>query len=218
MRPYLVLAAVAALPAWCGEYAVLANGFRLRADRHEWVGAQVRLIHGVAVTELPASEIARFEPDDEAQPSVGQGQRYPSRERGTSVPSYLREAAERHGLPLELIHSVARAESGYRADAVSPKGAIGVMQLMPQTAAQLGANPFDPAENIEAGVRLLRNLLVKYDGSTHRALAAYNAGTGAVARHNGVPPYRETQTYVDRVIRDYLRQTAKKSANPTATE
>ncbi|MCX6638674.1 MAG: lytic transglycosylase domain-containing protein, partial [Acidobacteria bacterium] len=102
--------------------------------------------------------------------------------------------------------------------AISPKGAIGVMQLMPQTAAGLAANPFDPAENIEAGARLLRDLLVKYDGSAQLALAAYNAGSGAVDRHRGVPPYRETQLYVDRVIRDYLRRTAQKDVRTPSFE
>ncbi len=213
MRPILVLAAVMALPAWCGEYAVLCNGFRLPAARHEQVGAVVRLITGVAVTEIPAGQIARLEPDAQLPPPpAAPPAPAPNRDRQPAAPDakqLVRGSAERHGLPPEFVDSVARAESGYRTGAISSKGAIGVMQLMPQTAAALAVNPFDPAENIDGGVRLLRDLLIKYDGSTHRALAAYNAGAGAVARHGGVPPYRETQLYVDRVIRDFLRRTAQ---------
>jgi soluble lytic murein transglycosylase-like protein len=213
MRLNLVLAAALALPAWGGEFAVLTNGFRLRADRHEVAGSVIRLVLGGAVTELPAGQVSGFEPDDYAPPpppvtpaptpAAGESA------RPTDPRELVRQAADRHGLPPEFVQSVARAESGYRTAAVSPKGAIGVMQLMPKTAASLDANPFDPAENIEAGVRLLRDLLVKYDGSTHRALAAYNAGSGAVDKYQGVPPYRETQLYVDRVVGDFLRQKAR---------
>jgi soluble lytic murein transglycosylase-like protein len=89
--------------------------------------------------------------------------------------------------------------------AVSPKGAVGVMQLMPGTARALAADPRDPAQNIDAGARLLRELLIKYDGDVVKALSAYNAGVGAVERYRGMPPYSETQNYVDKVIRTYLR-------------
>ena len=222
MRPILVLATVMALPAWCGEYAVLSNGFRLPAERHEQVGTVVRLITGAAVTEIPADQIARFEPDGQIPPlPLPPLAPAPNRDRQPAAPDakqLVRGSAERHGLPPEFVDSVARAESGYRTGAISPKGAIGVMQLMPQTAAALAANPFDPAENIEAGVRLLRDLLIKYDGSTHRALAAYNAGSGAVDRYRGVPPYRETQLYVDRVLGDFLRRTAQKDIRTPSFE
>src|SRR6185295_14303946 len=107
------------------------------------------------------------------------------------------------GLPAKFVHSVVAAESGYKADAVSPKGAIGLMQLMPATAQTFGADPHDQAQNVAAGTAYLRELLIKYNGDPRLALAAYNAGPGAVDRYNGVPPYRETQTYVDRVLRKY---------------
>ncbi len=89
--------------------------------------------------------------------------------------------------------------------ATSPKGAIGVMQLMPGTAKALDADPHDTEQNIDAGTRLLRELLVKYDGDVVKALAAYNAGPAAVNKYNGLPPYRETQDYVNKVIRDYQK-------------
>jgi soluble lytic murein transglycosylase-like protein len=118
------------------------------------------------------------------------------------------EAATRYGVPSTFLHSVARTESGYRQAAISPKGAIGVMQLMPATAAALEANPHDPAQNIDAGARHLRDLLIRYQGSTFKALAAYNAGEPAVERYNGIPPYRETRLYVEKVLRNFLRLNA----------
>jgi soluble lytic murein transglycosylase-like protein len=121
----------------------------------------------------------------------------------------LAQAAAKHGLLPEFVHSVASAESALRQDAVSVKGAIGLMQLMPATAAELGADPKDPAQNAEAGARYLRQLLDKYkdrpDG-VRLALAAYNAGSGAVDRYRNIPPYRETQHYVEKVVRKYLQQ------------
>ncbi len=101
----------------------------------------------------------------------------------------------------ELIHAVIRQESGYDPYAVSHKGAKGLMQLMPATAKRFGVKDvFDPAENVQGGVKYLRQLLDRYDGDRRLALAAYNAGEGAVDRFGGVPPYRETQDYVDRIV------------------
>jgi soluble lytic murein transglycosylase-like protein len=118
-------------------------------------------------------------------------------------------AAIHAGLPPEIVHSVAKVESGYQLNAVSPKGAIGLMQLMPGTAAALNADPNDPEQNVEAGARYLRELLIKYENDPHqvtKALAAYNAGPGAVDKYNGVPPYRETIDYVNRVLKEYEKK------------
>lgn len=107
--------------------------------------------------------------------------------------------ARRVGVDNRLAHAVVRVESNYQPLAVSPKGAMGLMQLMPATADSYDlGDPFDPERNLEAGLRHLRGLLVRYD--VRRALAAYNAGEGAVNRYGGVPPYRETQSYVQRII------------------
>ena len=119
-----------------------------------------------------------------------------------AVEQAIREAAAKHNLSPDLIRSVIRAESGFRADAVSPAGAQGLMQLMPQTAAELGvSNPFDIRQNINGGARYLRRMLDRFDGDLRLALSAYNAGPGAVEKYEGQVPYAETRAYVERVLR-----------------
>ncbi len=111
-----------------------------------------------------------------------------------------RSAAARHGLDPALVLRVIQVESGFRKDAVSPKGAMGLMQLMPATARRFGvADPFDPAQNLRGGCRYLAWLLRRYRGDVELALAAYNAGEGAVDRHGGVPPFPETRAYVAKI-------------------
>jgi soluble lytic murein transglycosylase-like protein len=207
MRLFVISLATAALPLLAGEQVVLRNGFRLAAERHEaTAGGVVKLFTATGVIEMAADSISAFEAEEPAPPAPAAGAApaptIPA--ATTSDPKkLLDQAADRYGLPAALLHSVARAESAYRIDAVSPKGAIGVMQLMPATAAELGANPRDPAENIDAGARHLRDLLARYDGSAHKALSAYNAGAGAVEKYNGVPPYSETVNYVYKVLNTY---------------
>jgi soluble lytic murein transglycosylase-like protein len=119
-------------------------------------------------------------------------------------------AARRHGLDPELVMAVVSVESGFRPQAVSPKGAQGLMQLMPKTAESLGVvDAFDPEQNLDGGVRHLGQLLAQYNGDVERALAAYNAGEGAVHRHKGIPPYRETRAYVKKVLERYRAQSAQ---------
>lgn len=104
----------------------------------------------------------------------------------------------------ELIKAVARVESNYNPTALSPKGALGIMQLVPATAERFGvADPYDPAQNIEGGVRYLKFLQDRFPGNLALALAAYNAGENAVRRHGGIPPYRETRDYVRKIRRLY---------------
>lgn len=120
--------------------------------------------------------------------------------RVSAYDDLIREHAERHGIPPELVKAVIQAESGFDRWAVSPKGAMGLMQLMPATARDLGVqNPFQPDDNIRAGVWYLATLLERFDFDVVRALAAYNAGPERVEQYNGVPPYRETQDYVKKI-------------------
>lgn len=116
----------------------------------------------------------------------------------------ITEAANRYGVPDRLVTAVIRAESGFNPRAVSRKGAQGLMQLMPATASGLGVrNSFDPRENIHGGVRHLRALIDRFPGNLPLAIAAYNAGEKAVLTYGGIPPYPETQDYVDKVMRFY---------------
>jgi soluble lytic murein transglycosylase-like protein len=199
----LLLFCLCAIPAVAGEYAILSNGFRLHADRHDTSGGLVRLYTDKGVTELPESSIAAFEEEEYVPPELVSSANPTGPQHALTPHQMVDSAANKAGLPPELVHSVAKAESGYQVDAVSRKGAIGLMQLMPRTAAELKADPNNPQQNADAGAKHLADLLVKYGGDVAKALAAYNAGPGAVDKYNGVPPYRETRTYVNRVIHDY---------------
>jgi soluble lytic murein transglycosylase-like protein len=118
------------------------------------------------------------------------------------------EAALKHNVDPNLVRALIKVESNFNARAVSRKGAMGLMQLMPQTAKTLKvSNPFDPQQNVDAGVRHLKELLNNYNGDVPLSLAAYNAGQGAVARNNGIPPYRETKNYVKRITELYFNGT-----------
>jgi soluble lytic murein transglycosylase-like protein len=200
-----LLGCLCALPALAGEYAILSNGFRLHAERHETAAGMVRLYTDKGLTELPESSIAGFEKEEYVPPPPAPAASAKPVESNTAqTPRELVDhAASKAGLPPELVHSVAKAESGYNVAAVSTKGAIGLMQLMPGTAAELNADPRNPQQNADAGAKYLADLLVKYGGDVAKAVAAYNAGPSAVDKYNGVPPYPETRTYVNRVIRNY---------------
>ena len=218
---------LAALTASAGEYVVLTNGFRIHADSHVAEGSTVRLTTSQGVIELQASTVSAFEIEEYTPPppappvaqaapvvvKVAQAVVDPNR---TLTPQELiTRAAERAGLPPEFVHSIARAESGYRPNAISPKGAIGLMQLMPGTAAGLNVDPYDPAQNAEGGAMYLRDLLLKYENDPHqvsKAVAAYNAGPAAVDKYKGIPPYRETIQYVNRVLKQYEKEQRKKAA------
>ncbi len=201
------------MPAMAGEYAVLSSGLRLRIDHHENTGSGVRLYTAKdSFVDVAPETVSGFELDDYVPPPplVAEPAQPKVAEKPKPDPKALvRDAAARYALPPAFVESVAKVESGMKPDAVSPKGAVGVMQLMPATARALSADPSDPEQNIDAGTKLLRELLLKYNGDVAKALAAYNAGEGAVQRYQGVPPYRETQSYVDRVIRNYQQASEK---------
>jgi len=205
----LAAVSVAALPA--EEYAVFSSGARLRIDRHETGGDKVRLYNGDACIELDLSRIQRFEPAEGSSPAAPPVSA-PAPDSGLTAPNGAASprdladaAADKYGIPRKLVRLVMQAESGSRQEAVSPKGAVGLMQLMPATAQALGADPTDPVQNVDAGARYLRDLLQKYDGLLWHALAAYNAGPAAVDRYNGIPPYAETILYVKKIDQQYRR-------------
>lgn len=195
-----------------GEYAVLHTGLRIAVERHETVGASVRLFTSDGGSmELPAALIARFEPDGKPPPQV----KTPDRpEPEPDLNAIVESMAADLDVHPALIHSVIAAESAYDPNAVSPKGAVGLMQLMPHTAHDLQVTDrTNPNENVRGGTTYLRQLLDRYKGSEDsllRALAAYNAGPGKVDDHNGLPPYNETRLFVRRVIEGFLRLTDPK--------
>jgi soluble lytic murein transglycosylase-like protein len=120
------------------------------------------------------------------------------------IDAAIEEAATRHNVDSNLVRAVIKVESNFNPNAVSRKGAMGLMQLMPQTARQLNvSNPFDPAQNVDAGVRHLKQLMENYGGDVKMTLAAYNAGEGAVARSAGIPHFAETRNYVKRITQLY---------------
>jgi soluble lytic murein transglycosylase-like protein len=205
--------------AFAGEYAVLASGARMHVDRHETThettGDKVRLYMGDSFAEMGAAQVERFEADDYTPPPPPVPVVEPLPVAAVEAKPALTpfeladQAADKYGLPRWLVRSVMRAESGFQPRVVSPKGAIGLMQLMPGTARTLGADPKDPAQNADAGARYLRDLLQMYDGALWHALAAYNAGPGAVAKYKGLPPYTETLRYISRIDQDRKKATGQ---------
>lgn len=152
-----------------------------------------------------AAEVHTFVVSRPKGASTSTNPNYSALSRGYRVSSaeidkVIEEAASKHNVDANLVRALIKQESNFNPSAVSNKGAMGLMQLMPGTARQLGVtDPFDPQQNVDAGVRHLRGLLDNYNGDVRLGLAAYNAGEGAVNRHKGVPPYRETQDYVNRI-------------------
>jgi Transglycosylase SLT domain len=205
VRRGLVLALLALAPAATAraEIVLLSSGLTLKLDGHRAEGDQLVLVlRGGGEIGVPAWAVRGFVPD-EVLDEV-------SAPDGGDVRALAVSAAHRHGIDPGLILAVVSIESGFRPEAVSPKGAQGLMQLMPGTSRDLGvADPLDPEQNLDGGVRHLGALLTLYDGDLTRALAAYNAGAGAVSRHGGVPPYRETQAYVKKVLARYRPPRAK---------
>jgi len=166
-------------------------------------GKQVYVMDGPVVLNLRTTPGARSEVIRSAAARVGRtADNVPSQETLQHMAS---EAAEKHRIDPALVHAVIDAESGWNPFAVSAKGARGLMQLMPDMARDLGVeDSFDPAQNLEGGVRHLRGLLEQYNGNLDFALAAYNAGGGAVSRAGGVPNYRETKEYVRKITDAYF--------------
>lgn len=234
MRAFLQFVAMIALLAsfaHAADLAILRNGNSIRHERRQVIGAVTRLYLTASDSgyiEIPTDQIERFEKDTTPIATTAPvALRSPSPTqaagvlRAASLPAMSRTemdqvvagAGQRHQIDPDFINSVIRAESGFHQNAVSKKGAQGLMQLMPGTASQLGVqNSFDPNANVEGGTKYLRELLEKYNYDPVKALAAYNAGAKRVDQYHGVPPYYETQMYIARIIRDYNRR--KIAENP----
>jgi soluble lytic murein transglycosylase-like protein len=195
----------AAAPAARADYAVLQSGQRIHVTGYERVGDTFRLTTLGGFLEIPAGALLRIDPEDTF---------LPVKIKLLDVPfaTFIAYSAQAHGVAAGLVASVIAAESNFNPAAVSLKSARGLMQLMPQTAARFGVtNVFDPQQNIEAGTKYLKELLLRYHGDLALTLAAYNAGPDRVERFRSVPPYRETLDYVRRVT-ERFRQTQTSGA------
>ncbi len=183
------------------EYAVLKNGQRLHITGYERAGDTVQLhVSGGRIT-LRLEELAAIEPEEIFAPLPA-----PQTAPGP-FGEHIRAAAQESGLDEHLIASVISAESNFNARAISRKGAQGLMQLMPATAARFSVSDvFDPAQNIRAGSLYLKKLLDRYNGNLTLALAAYNAGPERVEQYSGVPPFAETKSYVKKVSRGFEKR------------
>jgi soluble lytic murein transglycosylase-like protein len=205
------LALLAAVPAArAAEEVTLKNGFHLLCDHREADGGRVRLFTTQGsenFIEVDAAEIASVNLVADPPSATLPGAAKETRLTEADVHELITQAGANHNLDVDLLASVVRAESGGNIHAVSRTGAQGLMQLMPGTAAQLGvADSFRADQNINGGTAYLDALLVRYHDHLALALAAYNAGPAAVDKYHGVPPYRETRTYVARVIREFNRR------------
>jgi Transglycosylase SLT domain len=191
------------------EEITLRNGFNLVCDHREQTGNRVRLFTSRGsgnFIEVDAAEIATVSIVPDPPPATNERVSEPKL-TATDVHELIAQAGANHNLDVDLLTSVVRAESGGKIHAVSRTGAQGLMQLMPGTASQLGVtDSFQADQNINGGTAYLDALLVRYHDHLALALAAYNAGPAAVDKYQGVPPYRETRTYVARVIREFNRR------------
>ena len=234
--PAAVLATLATT-AWAAEHVTLRNGYEMRCDHHAEVEGHVRLYLSTGdnnYIEFAPKDIADVQPTTDPDPALApplalQKDQPPAiaseapktilalASQPNLSPADLHEilakAGGEHNLDVDLLASLVKAESGGNTRAVSRTGARGLMQLMPGTASQLGvADSFAPAENVRGGSTYLDALLVRYHENLALALAAYNAGPGAVDKYRGIPPYSETRAYVARVIHEFNRRVLAREA------
>jgi soluble lytic murein transglycosylase-like protein len=233
----VVLLGLGAMQASATDVATLRNGFTIRHESRAPLGETTRLFltaDGSSFVDVPTAEIVQIEADLNA-PAVPEKSSEtlatapaamnpalpamvpptPASTRPADIAEAVNSASGRYRIDPDLVNSVIRAESGFKVHAISPKGAQGLMQLMPGTASNLGvSNAFDPNANVDGGTRYLRELLERYNFDLVKALAAYNAGPHRVEQYGGVPPYLETRKYVASIVRDFNR---KKIAQQRAT-
>lgn len=213
-----LLLAVTATPLRAAEHVVLRNGFDLICDHRETAGDRVRLYmtpSATNFTEVATSDIVSTEFVQLPAPAKPEAasEAIPADPTPQQIHAMAEKAGEAQNLDVDLLASVIRAESNGNVHAVSHAGARGLMQLMPQTASDLGVtDSFRADQNINAGTAYLNDLLKRYHDDLALALAAYNAGPAAVAKYHGIPPYRETRQYVARIIHDFNRRKAEASA------
>src|ERR1700722_11292150 len=230
MLAVTLLILLCSVSCWAGEMAVLRNGFSIRHERREVIGDVTRLYvtaDGSSYVDVPTAEIEHFEEAENPAsqgPTSGLNSPLLARSARSGAPGpevdlneVVNAASGRYRLDPDLVSSVIKAESGFNVRAVSPKGAQGLMQLMPDTASKLGVpDAFDPQANVEGGTRYLRELLERYNFDLVKALAAYNAGPLRVEQYGGVPPYHETRAYVARIVKDFNKK--KKAQQQSAAE
>lgn len=204
----LLLPAALLVPPARADYIVLQTGQRIHVTGYEVVGDTLRLTMTGGKMEIPASTVLRIDPEDTFQPVK-------VKLNPLDVPfaELITASAHAHGVAPELVASVIAVESNFNPKAVSWRSARGLMQLMPQTAARFGVTDiFDPQQNIEAGTKYLKELMVQYNNDLSLTLAAYNAGPDKVGQYRSIPPYRETRDYVRRVTEKF-RETSSKVNN-----
>jgi len=203
------------------EHITLSNGFSYDCAHHETVGNRTRLYTGsddANYQEISTAQITGIEAlPDPPKPAAKTAVAAVAPAEPT-IPELLARASAEHHIDVALLASVIKAESNFHADAVSRAGARGLMQLMPGTARDLGVTDVTRADqNIAGGTAYLDSLLTRYKDDVVKALAAYNAGPEAVDRYHGVPPYRETRAYVNRVITEFNRRKAALTATTVAS-
>jgi soluble lytic murein transglycosylase-like protein len=231
-----LLLSLIAVQAAATDIAILRNGFTIRHESRAPLGESTRLFltpDGASFVDVPTAEIVQIERDltpplappaapetVATAPVLTAAPATPMQANSSpvDVTQVVTDVSGRYRLDPDLVNSVIRAESGFKVHAVSPKGAQGLMQLMPGTALKLGVpNAFDPEANVDGGTRYLRELLERYNFDLIKALAAYNAGPHRVEQYGGVPPYRETRKYVASIVRDFNRKKlAQQKAAKTA--